>query len=163
MQYSCVGLLLAVCLRAGRRQVPRKLGAASRNFVLFLCDSSVNLNCSQNIVLVEYSSVIKSLHSIMWGLATAKKFLPFYSFVCLLACFCWFFFFEVGFLCVSSFSRTHSLDQPGLELRDPPTSASQVLRLKLWTTTAYLKGFLFKTHTHTHFLLHLCACVVVCL
>jgi hypothetical protein len=29
---------------------------------------------------------------------------------------------------------THSVDQAGLELRNPPASASQVLGLKTWTT-----------------------------
>jgi hypothetical protein len=31
---------------------------------------------------------------------------------------------------------THSVDQASLELRNPPVSASQVLGLKAWTTTA---------------------------
>jgi hypothetical protein len=31
---------------------------------------------------------------------------------------------------------THSVDQAGLELRNPPASASQVLGLKVCTTTA---------------------------
>jgi hypothetical protein len=31
---------------------------------------------------------------------------------------------------------THSVDQAGLKLRNPPTSASQVLGLKVCTTTA---------------------------
>jgi hypothetical protein len=32
---------------------------------------------------------------------------------------------------------THSVDQAGLELRNPPASASQVLGLKAYTTTAW--------------------------
>jgi hypothetical protein len=32
---------------------------------------------------------------------------------------------------------THSVDQAGLELRNPPTSASQVLGLKVCATTAW--------------------------
>jgi len=35
IQYSCVHSPLAVCLGAGRHQLPRKLGSASRNSVLF--------------------------------------------------------------------------------------------------------------------------------
>jgi hypothetical protein len=35
---------------------------------------------------------------------------------------------------------THSVDQAGLELRNPPASASQVLGLKACATTAQLKG-----------------------
>jgi hypothetical protein len=53
--------------------------------------------------------------------------LGFYSFfVCL--------FFKTGFLCV---------DQAGLELRNPPASASQVLGLKACTTTAWCILFFF--------------------
>jgi hypothetical protein len=48
----------------------------------------------------------------------------FVSFVCLFVFF--FFFFETGFLCVA---------MAGLELRNPPASASQVLELKACTTT----------------------------
>jgi hypothetical protein len=32
---------------------------------------------------------------------------------------------------------THSVGQAGLELRNPPASASQVLGLKAWTTKVY--------------------------
>jgi hypothetical protein len=43
-------------------------------------------------------------------------------------------FFETGFLCIALYSpgcpRTHFIDQAGLELRNPPASASQVLGLK---------------------------------
>ena len=46
-------------------------------------------------------------------------------FVCL-------FVFETGFLCVV---LAHSVDQAGLELRNPHASASQVLCLKVCTTT----------------------------
>jgi hypothetical protein len=41
--------------------------------------------------------------------------------------FFFFFFFEIGFV-----------DQAGLELRNPPASASQVLGLKACATTAWL-------------------------
>jgi hypothetical protein len=54
-----------------------------------------------------------------------------------------FFFFEgqgVGVggrvsLCSSGCPGTHSVDQAGLELRNPPASASQVLGLKVDATT----------------------------
>jgi hypothetical protein len=50
------------------------------------------------------------------------------SFVCL--------FFETGFLCiVLADPGTHSVDQAGLELRNPPASASRVLGLKACATT----------------------------
>jgi hypothetical protein len=35
---------------------------------------------------------------------------------------------------------THSVGQAGLELRNPPASASQVLGLKVCTTTAWLQS-----------------------
>jgi hypothetical protein len=42
---------------------------------------------------------------------------------------------------------THSVDQAGLELRNPPASASRVLGLKAWATSAQLR-----------FYFHLCIC-----
>jgi hypothetical protein len=45
------------------------------------------------------------------------------------------FCFETGFLCVAP-TVSHSVDQAGLELRNPPASVSQVLGLKASTTTA---------------------------
>jgi hypothetical protein len=54
-------------------------------------------------------------------------------------------YFVVGFvfqdrvsLCSPGCPGTHSVDQAGLELRNPPASASQVLGLKACTTTALL-------------------------
>jgi hypothetical protein len=41
------------------------------------------------------------------------------------------------FLCSPGCPVTHSVDKAGLELRDPPVSASQVLGLKACTTTAW--------------------------
>jgi hypothetical protein len=41
-------------------------------------------------------------------------------------------------LCSPGCPRTHSVDQAGLELRNPPASASQVLKLKACATTARL-------------------------
>jgi hypothetical protein len=43
---------------------------------------------------------------------------------------------------------THFVDQAGLELRNPPASASQVMELKAHTTTAWL----------TNIILNLCFC-----
>jgi hypothetical protein len=55
-----------------------------------------------------------------------------------------FFFFFLAFqdrvsLCSSGCPGTHSVDQAGLELRNPPASASQVLGLKACATTARLQ------------------------
>jgi hypothetical protein len=45
--------------------------------------------------------------------------------------FLFFFFFETGFLCIAlAVLETHFVDQAGLELRNPPASASRVLGLK---------------------------------
>jgi hypothetical protein len=41
-------------------------------------------------------------------------------------------------LCSPGYSETHSVDQAGLELRNPPASASQVLVLKACATTPSL-------------------------
>ena len=50
---------------------------------------------------------------------------------------------EAGrFLCNPDCPGTHSVDQAGLELRDPPASASQVLGLKVCVTAAWrISGF----------------------
>jgi hypothetical protein len=55
----------------------------------------------------------------------------------------WIFFMGGGFrdrvsLCSPGCPRTHSVDQAGLELGNPPASASQVLGLKACTTAARL-------------------------
>jgi hypothetical protein len=54
-----------------------------------------------------------------------------------------FFFFFLVFrdrfsLCSPGCPGTHSVDQAGLELRNPPASVSQVLELKACATTAWL-------------------------
>jgi hypothetical protein len=49
---------------------------------------------------------------------------------CFLGFFFFFWFFETVSLCSPVYSGTHSVDQAGLELRNPPASASQVLGLK---------------------------------
>jgi hypothetical protein len=46
-------------------------------------------------------------------------------------------------LCSPGCPGTHSVDQAGLELRNLPASASQVLGLKACATTAQLKVFNF--------------------
>jgi hypothetical protein len=46
-------------------------------------------------------------------------------------------------LCRPGCPRTHSVDQAGLELRNPPASASQVLGLKACAATARLGSEIF--------------------
>jgi hypothetical protein len=48
---------------------------------------------------------------------------------------CLFVFSRQGFSYSSGCSGTHFVDQAGLELRNPPASASQALGLKAWATT----------------------------
>jgi hypothetical protein len=55
-------------------------------------------------------------------------------------------FFKTWFPCsASGYPRTHSVDEAGLELRDSPVSASQVLGLKGCATIAQFKFQCFKT------------------
>ena len=52
--------------------------------------------------------------------------------------------FQTGFLSVAlGCPGTHSVDQFVLKLSDPPASASSVLGLKAYTTTAWLLPFFF--------------------
>ena len=46
-----------------------------------------------------------------------------------------FFFWDRVFLCSPGCPGTHSVDQVGLKLRNPPAFASRVLGLKAWATT----------------------------
>jgi hypothetical protein len=56
--------------------------------------------------------------------------------------FCFVFWDRVS-LCSPGCPGTHFVDQAGLELRNPPASASQVLGLKACATTAWLIFFFF--------------------
>jgi hypothetical protein len=75
---------------------------------------------------------------------------------CKIICWCGIFIFVVGFLLVCLFvfvfqdmaslyslgcPGTHSVDQAGLELKNPPSFASRVLGLKACATTARLLFF----------------------
>jgi hypothetical protein len=57
-----------------------------------------------------------------------------------------FFFFFSVYLFSLGCPGTHSVDQAGLKLRNPPASASQVLGLKVCATTARFCHFVFKIH-----------------
>jgi hypothetical protein len=59
-------------------------------------------------------------------------------FVCLVGCFvCLFVFRDRVSLYSPGCTGTNFVDQAGLELRNPPASASQVLGLKVCTTNAW--------------------------
>jgi hypothetical protein len=51
--------------------------------------------------------------------------------------FCFLVFRDRVSLCHPGCPETHSVDQAGLELRDPPASASEVLGLKVCAITAW--------------------------
>ena len=77
--------------------------------------------------------------------------IPFLHFFCFIfgVLFCFVFWDRVS-LCSSGCPGTHSVDQAGLKLRNPPASASQVLGLKACTTTpgchsSFLKHGVFLT------------------
>ena len=79
-------------------------------------------------------------------------------------------FFETEVLC----PRTHSVDQVGFELRNPPASASQVLGFKVRATTPSWKTVLKGAESIPgediesyslaiiHMYLHMCMCACVC-
>jgi hypothetical protein len=64
-------------------------------------------------------------------------------------CVCLFVFRDWASLCSPGCPGTHSVDQAGLELRNPPASASQVLGSKVCATTA---------RPHTLFLMMIIKC-----
>jgi hypothetical protein len=70
--------------------------------------------------------------------------------------FFFFFFWGRVSLCSPGCPGTHSVDQAGLELRNPPASASQVLGLKVCATTpspsVRILNRLYNTHFWTHFI-----------
>jgi hypothetical protein len=69
----------------------------------------------------------------IWPMGGLVELVTFFLFVCL---FCFFLFFQDRVsLCSPGCPGTHFVDQTGLELRNPPASASQVLGLKACTTT----------------------------
>jgi hypothetical protein len=77
-----------------------------------------------------------------------------------------FLFFETGFLCVAlAVLGTHSVDQAGLELRNPPATASCMLGLKACiTTTPGLPHLVFWGWVEGWFLLVVVlVCLFVCL
>jgi hypothetical protein len=62
-----------------------------------------------------------------WVFGSVRKLLPNPSPHLFFFFFFFFWFFETRFLCVALAVLAHSVDQTGLELRDPPASASNKL------------------------------------
>jgi hypothetical protein len=81
-----------------------------------------------------------------------QKLLTFLFFFCLFVCFLFFWFVSFCFfrdrvsLCSPGCPGTHSVDQAGLERRNPPASTSQVLGLKACATTAWLNLYFHFMH-----------------
>jgi hypothetical protein len=71
-----------------------------------------------------------------------------------------FFLLNRVFLCSPGCHETHSVDQAGLELRNPPASASQVLGLKSCTSTFRLM-FFFLNCEH-HFIISIFLSLFIC-
>jgi hypothetical protein len=69
-------------------------------------------------------------------LVEAKKNIKIFCLVGVLFCLVLFCFRDRVSLCSPGCPGTHSVDQAGLKLKDPPASASQVLGLKACATTA---------------------------
>jgi hypothetical protein len=84
-------------------------------FSLWLKEKSLNFCCN---------STGKDLQCRKWGFLTKALFGFFFLF-----------FQDRVSLYSPGCPGTHSVDQAGLELRNPPASASQVLGLKAWATT----------------------------
>jgi hypothetical protein len=68
-----------------------------------------------------------------------------FVFVCLFVCLFFLIFQDRVSLCSPGCPGTHSVDQAGLKLRNPPTSTSQVLGLKACATTARPQFFKDRT------------------
>jgi hypothetical protein len=67
-----------------------------------------------------------------------------YMYTCVYVYMCIYIFFsKTGFLCVALAVLELTLDQAGLELRNLPASASQVLGLKACATTSSLQPYIF--------------------
>jgi hypothetical protein len=55
-------------------------------------------------------------------------------------------------LCSPGYPGTHSVDQAGLELRNPPASASPVLGLKVYATSAGSQYMFLKSENYEAFI-----------
>jgi hypothetical protein len=86
------------------------------------------------------------------GLLQARRLGVFCLFVCLFVCFVLFCFLRQGF---SGCPGTHSVEKAGLELRNQPASASQVLGLKACDT---LPGS--SCHFNKLLVLHMCSILI---
>jgi hypothetical protein len=93
-------------------------------FVVIL-NTCVSLN---TVVINVYTFLLCKLHvCTLWNT---------FSWVFCCCCFVLFVFRDRVSLCSPGCPGTHSVDQAGLELRNPPASASQVLELKACATSA---------------------------
>jgi hypothetical protein len=80
------------------------------------------------------------------------KALQSFDYFCFVLFWYWFFWGRVS-LCSPSCPGTHFVDQAGLKHRNPPASASKVLRLKACTTTAQPSPLIFDARILTSLIL----------
>jgi hypothetical protein len=103
-----------------------------------LVNGSADLGASWNRPIVLPFVVVRMIQflnfRVLWK-DNCKGFFFFFLSVC-------FVFRDRVSLCSLGCPGTHSIDQAGLELRNPPASASQVLGLKVCATTPSLRFLL---------------------
>jgi hypothetical protein len=92
-------------------------------------------------VLIHLSSINTNIHLYIFVLSRLETMTRLFKVLCCCCCCCCCFQDRV-FLCSPGCPGTHSVDQVGLELRNLPASASQVLELKACATMPGLKYFL---------------------
>jgi hypothetical protein len=101
----------------------------------------------RRFVVVTEPAVCQALCQTKGGMCYGFLYCP-----CVLTCLLLFFFFFFGFrdrasLCSPGCPGRHFVDPAGLELRNPPASASRVLGLKACATTPGTFYFLTPAHT----------------
>ena len=118
------------------------------SFMKFTGESSLKLfyhlfkNIIECIFVIFIFNPYPYLHTIIPLFKLPTTFVSFLILV-LLFCFFLFYFQDKGSFCSPCCHGTHSVDQAGLKLRNPPASASQMLGLMACATTPGYK-FLFK-------------------
>jgi hypothetical protein len=143
----CSVCALCVCTRAGQREQTSKSeikqDKGMKGVCMYMCLLCV---CVCVCVCVRARARERERESMCWEEGTVQqrcsprrqhisRIFTSLSFVfCLFVCF----FQDRASLCSSGCPETHSVDQAGLELRNPPAPAFQVLGLKACATTACL-------------------------
>jgi hypothetical protein len=109
--------------------------AMSQSFRFVLKSTSYEVSTQSLIFFFFYFMYMGVLPTCMYVHICHHRTLLCFFFVCL---FGWLVFRDRVSLYSPGCPRTHSVGQAGLELRNPPSSTSQVLGLKACATTAWL-------------------------